>query len=59
MLTEPNLYPPSLHNPPPPTVEHKKHAATSLPACFLCHLFCLFNVFTPFKILKYTYFRLF
>ncbi len=60
MLIEPDFLPTPLKHRLSTTVRRKKN--TPQPPCwraFLCGLPCLFNVFTPFYTLKYTYFRLF
>lgn len=53
MPTEPNPLPSPLHS--------DKHKNTRQPPCrrVFCRFICLFNVFTPFNIKKYTFFRLF
>ncbi len=56
MPTGPNPLSPQLHL---PSLGQTKN--TRQPPCrrVFCHFICLFNVFTPFNITKYTFFRLF
>lgn len=56
MPTEPNPFPPT----PVPFIQTNKKN-TRQPPCrrVFCHFIGLFNVFTPFYITKYTFFRLF